>query len=596
MNLKQNTSIIHSLQFLVAGLAIAPIVLPMIAKAHGGENHGAGGGSAVLKESDAELINRAFIDPPPIELFPSSLIAAGIDQRATHEGADWVSINESQEAALYAKVKREQIGYDTEDGGIANARVAIDPGASGQWEGPTDWPVVAVHVTLLPNGRVLAYDSVGNAATETYEQHQFTRATVWNPTNNSHTRVNSNTGFNLFCSGLTLLPDGRVFFAGGNLNNALDGIHKTHTFNPSNNSWQIEGRMKKARWYPTTTALPNQEVLITGGLYDREFPDIPEVRGTNGALRSLTGASSSIAANRNYQWLRVAPDGRVANVGPDSNMYFLNTNGQGAWASFAPRGDGTYRSYGSFAMFAPGRILISGGARRNKTAVIVDLNNRSVQSTSNMAFERRQHNLTILADGQVLATGGYQNSDESLVDLRQGRPVFPAEVWNPATGQWKTLARMKVTRQYHSSALLLPDGRVLSAGGGICGDCTTQNYLAKNAEIFSPPYLFKKDGSGQRAARPSIGTAPGNLGYGANFTVTSAQAGTISKIGLVRMGGVTHSVNMDQLYVPLSFTRRGNNLTVKSPGNNRIAPPGYYMMFLMNRDGVPSIAKILRVG
>jgi hypothetical protein len=174
--------------------------------------------------------------------------------------------------------------------------------------------------------------------------------------------------------------------------------------------------------------------------------------------------------------------------------------------------------------------------------------------------------------------------------------VYPAESWNPTTGQWTTLASMERTRQYHSTALLLPNGRVLSAGGGICGDCTTQNYLQKNAEIFSPPYLFKKDGSGQLATRPVISAAPGTLTYNQRFTVTTASARRLTKVSLVRFGGVTHSVNMDQQFQALPFVATSNStISVTSPNNSRIAPPGRYMMFLIDDQGVPSFAKFMQV-
>ena len=150
-----------------------------------------------------------------------------------------------------------------------------------------------------------------------------------------------------------------------------------------------------------------------------------------------------------------------------------------------------------------------------------------------MAAGRRQHNLTTLADGTVLATGG-NSSGASLVDLNNG--VYTAEQWTPATGQWKTLAAMQVTRQYHSIALLLPDGRVLSAGGGVCGTCDSVGYLAKNAEVFSPPYLFKKDGSGQLAARPQINFVPDQVTYDAPFTISLPSPTSIKKVALVRLG------------------------------------------------------------
>jgi hypothetical protein len=173
--------------------------------------------------------------------------------------------------------------------------------------------------------------------------------------------------------------------------------------------------------------------------------------------------------------------------------------------------------------------------------------------------------------------------------------VYAAELWNPATGQWSTLSSMQVTRQYHSTALLLPDGRVLSAGGGICGTCDSVGYLNKNAEIFSPPYLFAKDGSGSLAPRPTVTAVPGTVTEGSQFTVATPDAASITKVALVKLGAVTHSNNMDQRYVPLSFTAATGTLTVTAPTSINIAPPGYYMLFIINSAGVPSVAPILHI-
>ena len=210
-----------------------------------------------------------------------------------------------------------------------------------------------------------------------------------------------------------------------------------------------------------------------------------------------------------------------------------------------------------------------------------------------MEYGRRQHNLTVLADGTVLATGGI-SSGAALVDMDNG--VYPAELWNPATGQWRTLAAMQVTRQYHSTALLLPDARVLSSGGGVCGTCDSVGYLAKNAEVFSPPYLFKDDGSGELAPRPEITSAPDEMTYNAPFSVSTPNADSIRKVALVRLGAVTHSVNMDQRYVPLPFTADGDTVDVTAPANANLAPPGVYMLFVIDADGVPSVARTVRVG
>jgi hypothetical protein len=472
------------------------------------------------------------------------------------------------------------------DAAAAAATVTGSEGQVGRWGPVVDWPVVGVHVALLENGKVLAYDSVGDNATETYPVHDHTRATVWDPATGSHTPVNVNTGYNVFCSGLAHLVDGSLFLAGGNKNAQLQGIVQTHVFDSDSNTWSLGPNMAAERWYPSVTPLRNGEMLITEG-----GPDMPEVRKTDGGLRALNTASLNLPL---YPWIDAAPDGRAFYSGPDQTMRKLDTAGSGSWQSIGQR-DALNRDYGSRALYDVGKILVAGGASSSTDARVIDLNGATpqVSATAPMASGRRQHNLTVLADGTVLATGG-NSSGASLVDLNNG--VYTAELWNPATGQWQTLAAMQVTRQYHSTALLLPDARVLSSGGGICGTCDAVGYLAKNAEVFSPPYLFKKDGSGELAPRPEITFAPDEVAYNAPFAISTANAASISKVALVRLGAVTHSVNMEQRYVPLSFTAGGGVVIATAPANANVAPPGVYMLFVIGGDGVPSVAKMLRVG
>jgi hypothetical protein len=382
---------------------------------------------------------------------------------------------------------------------------------------------------------------------------------------------------------LAHLPDGRVFIAGGNKDQQLNGIVMTTLFDPDTSSWSRGPDMAAARWYPSVTPLRNGEMLITSG-----GPATPEIRQTDGTLRLLSTASLSQPL---YPWFDVAPNGRAFYSGPDQTLRSLDPTGTGAWQTLSQR-DSINRDYGGHAMYDVGKLLIAGGGPSTNTAEVLDLNptTPTVTPTASMAFGRRQFNLTVLADGTVLATGG-NSSGASLVDLNAG--VYNAEQWSPATGQWTTLAAMQVTRQYHSTALLLPDGRVLSAGGGICGTCDTVGYLAKNAEIFSPPYLFAKDGSGQPAARPTISSAPTSLTYAASFDVSTPDAANIAKVALVRLGAVTHSNNMEQRYVPLQFTAGTGVLHVTAPATTAIAPPGPYMLFILDRTGVPSVAKMM---
>ena len=137
---------------------------------------------------------------------------------------------------------------------------------------------------------------------------------------------------------------------------------------------------------------------------------------------------------------------------------------------------------------------------------------------------------------------------------------------------------------------------MLSSGGGICGTCDQVGYLAKNAQVFTPPYLFKTDGSGELAPRPAIASAPASVAYGAGFQIDTPDAAAIRKVALVRLGAVTHSVNMEQRYVPLTYTAGAGALTATAPANANIAPPGVYMLFVIDANGVPSVAKMVNVG
>jgi hypothetical protein len=299
----------------------------------------------------------------------------------------------------------------------------------------TPWPVVGVHTALLPNGNVLSFDSVGDSATEAFAAHDHTRATVWNPVTGTHTRVDVSTGFNVFCAGLAHLPNGEVFLAGGNKDANLNGIRQTHLFDPTSSTWSLGSPMAYERWYPTVTPLANGETLITGGR-----PSIPEVRSTAGALRTLPGASLNLPL---YPWLDVAPNGRVFYSGPDNRMLSLDPAGTGAWQSLGA-GDGD-REYGSHAVYDIGKILVAGGGPSRRDASVIDLNGATPvrTTTGSMSSGRRQHNVTIMADGSVLATGG-NSSGAGLVDLNAG--VYAAERWNPVTGTWTTMAAQSQTR------------------------------------------------------------------------------------------------------------------------------------------------------
>jgi len=239
-------------------------------------------------------------------------------------------------------------------------------------------------------------------------------------------------------------------------------------------------------------------------------------------------------------------------------------------------------------MYQPGKVMKSGLARNPdfpsapavKTTYVLDMNQTSPawRQTASMAFARTQHTLTILPDGTVLATGGGGVSDVNNL----GAAVLAAERWSPTAETWTTLASMQIPRLYHSTALLLPSGLVLSAGGGRFG------VDQPSAELYAPPYLFK-------GARPTITSAPSQITYGASFNVQTPDAGRIAAASLIRIGSVTHAINMDQRFLSLGFQVAGETLTVQAPANGNLAPPGYYMLFILDGNGVPSVAPIIRL-
>jgi hypothetical protein len=509
---------------------------------------------------------------------------------------------EKETAARAAKIKEETghtPGRRNEDQNVANATVsaaaAQDPGQGGNWSSVLSTSVVPIFQAVLPNGKVLMWDSVGQDAPESMTDNSFTRAMVWDPTANTSVRKDVS-GYNIFCAGYTQLANGNVLVAGGNKNSALDGIVQTHIFNWQTETWSRGPDMAAARWYPAVQALGNDEAVIVGG-----GPTIPEVYQTDGKLRRLTNASGY--SDRLYAFLTTRPDGKVEFMGPPPQMNTINTSGTGAITATKTR-DSIERTYGGFATYDKGKVLVAGGGDiteggqtdvPTKTAVVVDVNGSTttVSSTASMSVGRRQHNLTILADGSVLATGGMSRATAANVDLDD--PVFAAERWDPATGTWTVLAGASRVRQYHSSATLLPDGRVLTGGGGVCASCVSAGYLEKNVEYFEPPYLYKQDGSGQKATRPVISSVPSTATYGQDFDISSTQAGSIAKVGLVRLGAATHSQDQGQRYVPLSFNASSSTITATAPANSNLAPAGYYMLFITDNAGVPSVAKMIKI-
>ena len=443
----------------------------------------------------------------------------------------------------------------------------------GLWSQTLSWPLVAIHMALMPDAKVLAWD----------DHTDNSGAVVFDPATLSVT-VRPFPTANLFCAGLALFPDGRVFVAGGHTDTHV-GIPNGTVFNPPTQTWSSAAPMAVARWYPTVTALPNGRMLVLGGEVNCNECNalLPEIFDpVAGTWTRLTGAPLDLPY---YPHDFVLPDGRILVTGANRRAmvtYALDIATQ-TWTTVDP----AVLDAGSSVMYMPGKLMKSGlgrdpdlpGAPSVATTYVLDMAAPTPRwrQTAPMAFPRTEHNLTLLPDGTVLTTGGARNSDV----FDPNAPVLTPELWSPATEAYALMAPMPTPRIYHSTALLLPDGRVLSAGGGRYGP----DY--PSAEFYSPPYLFK-------GPRPTISSAPSTLGYGADFFVGTS-ATNISAVNLVRLGAVTHAFNQNQRFLKLTFQPTSGGFTVQAPSGATLAPPGHYMLFILDANGVPSVASIVKI-
>lgn len=349
--------------------------------------------------------------------------------------------------------------------------------------------------------------------------------------------------------------------------------------------------MQFPRWYSSIIAQPDGEMLVLGGRQSPTTPTItPEVFTPGTGWRTLTGAASQPAFGNQGNWYYprgfLAPNGDTFLLAPNGTTYEMTIAGTGTITPLAQTIFPAFVSLPS-VMYAPGMIL---SVRANAEVFIVNINGSTpvFTQTANIDQQRLWASATVLANGNVLVTGG--ETVDSSVNFTLTGVDYTAEIWNPSTGQWTAGANAAKPRLYHSIALLLPDGSVLTGGGGAPGPVANLN-----AEIYYPSYLYLKDGSGNPAPRPSVVSAPNAVVSGQKFSVTVGPTDEIGRVTFVRTGSDTHSTNPDQRFVGLPFTQNGSTLTIGLPSNKNVLLPGYWMLFVLNKAGTPSIAPIILV-
>lgn len=476
------------------------------------------------------------------------------------------------------------------------AAIPEDYAILGQWGPVISWtPHIPVSAASLPDGRILTFAS--NQRTTFPSGVEFTYAATWNPATGQFQEFN-NPSHDMFCAGIAMLPDGRVLVNGGRNTVVLASI-----FDWRNNTWTRIQNMNDTRWYNTSVALPDGGVFTASGSGGSGTTE----RWASGTGWSrLTGIDWNVVLaepgyiNIWHPFFTLAPDGRLFHFGPTETMHWVTYSGAGSLAASGNVVPGShYPKEGCWTVYEPGKILVAGGGANttanpqdNTTgtsttnAYTVNLNTTppTVTPAASMTYARQFANCAVLPNGEILVMGG----NTSGLKFNDTGSILPCEIWNPQTGKWRTVASISVPRSYHSLALLLPDGRVLSGGGGLSGNSADH----QDAQLYTPASLFNTNGS--LATRPVLNTAPARIGAGAVFNVSGTPG--LTQFAFIKMASITHSVSTDlrRMVLPSVETSAGNyQLTANNSLN--VMTPGYWMLFGLLPSGVYSVAKIVQV-
>lgn len=469
--------------------------------------------------------------------------------------------------------------------------VPIDVDDGGEFGPVEEWPLVAIHSNLSPDGEVLTYGTNADGT----QTGRFIYD-VWTPNNlaaSGHTTLDNSTQTDLFCSlQINRADTGEVLLFGGDTWNGTSttgiGNNDINSFNPSDNSLTPLPGMNRGRWYGTGTTRPDGSIYVQGGTGGGDFPELwtPEEGAT---LLPIATSALSDFYPRNF----VLSDGRIFGIDARGQMYSVSQD----LSSLTRLGNLSTPSHGNSVatvMFEPDKILYFGGDSTD--AWIVDMSNGrstpSITRTGSMSDSNRAWvNGTILPDGRVLATGGAEKPSHIFFNdpLVSYDVAYAAEIWDPQTGQWTVGDSAAQARLYHSTALLLADGRVLTAGGGAPGPVTQTT-----AEIYSPDYLRRADGT--PTPRLSLNSvSPSNVQTADSVTLSVSNGADVERVTLVKTGSVTHSFDNDQRFIEMPFTTSGNSIAISMPSSSGVLTPGYYHVFVLDENDIPSPSKLLRV-
>jgi hypothetical protein len=552
---------------------------PLRARKPGGTLPGSG---LVLAGAMALALAGTSYTAAPASSLERSAVCGGVEPGAHHH--EQVAELGRRHACEHLRTRTGTSSPDSALGRVAavvSTRVAVARGLAapasrvGRWTAARNpgTQTVGIAAVLLHTGEVLLLGDEVNDGAETsgYLYDPVTR-----------------TGHNLpapaaiFCGSLTPLSDGRVLAVGGSDPNPR-GIQDVWLFNPRTERWVEQTQMANGRYYPTSTRLADGRVVIAAGRQADGVTSNPDVEvytppapgSTLGSMRVAGGPHASTM----YPHQLVMPDGRMLQLA-ETRSSVLNP---ATWSWTRLRSHRTVGRGSAHLLLPAGpggahRVMLTGGRVNGlgqRAAQYFDYSRRGAgwSPGAPMPTRRAHMNLVQVPDGSAYGIGG--NSTGLAAD-GQRRALH----YDPRTGRWRNLAAQGMRRAYHSTALLLPDGRIMSAGDNAAGGGL------QRIDFYSPPYLF-------RGPRPKIAFAPQQLRYGGRFAIRTRGARATRAV-LMAPGATTHANEMNARHVRLRVTRTASGFTAAVP-RATVAPPGHYMLFVLTRDGVPSVARWVRV-
>jgi Domain of unknown function (DUF1929)/IPT/TIG domain/Glyoxal oxidase N-terminus len=480
--------------------------------------------------------------------------------------------------------------------GIFVAFGVLVPGALGQgadvigsWSTmPYLMPTNSVHAALLYNGKVLVI--AGSKMTDGTPSKE---AALWDP--QAGTITVQSTSYYMFCNGMIPLADGRVLIAGGQIQSSPTflGSPQASIYDPATNAFTTVQNMAHGRWYPTVTMLNDGRVMTFSGLNET-------TGSTNNTVEIYTvgsGWSAPSTANWTpplYPRMHILPNGNIFYSGASATSRLFNPT-TNAWTTVANTVSGILRTYGSSVLlpltpannYDP-RIMILGGGvpTATPTTEIIDMGASSPawHLGPDMSQPRVEMVAVLLPTGKVLAMAG------SATDEDGATASLNADLYDPEMNTFSSAGANAFPRMYHTEALLMPDATVWLAGSN-----PSTGVYEQHMEIYKPAYLFTRDANNNvvPATRPTISSAPSGITWGAQFSVSTPDAADIASAVLMKTGSSTHGFDMNARLVGLNFTAGSGTLTLTGPPNANIAPPGYYLLFLLDTHGVPSVAKFV---